>query len=436
MSDWRSRAVPADTMGWRSRAQPVEAAKPAADAIEEPGGLTTGPGTTFGLNALDSLSVAGVPTVLGGLDAVRGIDSADLKSHGSLNPIENAKGILDRYYANKDFYSKGMERLGTANPKAEIAGQLAPIAVPGGALAKGAKLGSIVKAGAAIGTGYGALRGPAHTLAGDVDGTLLDAGTGGLAGAGLSLLGAGAGKLIEKGGNIARGGMAKVLNEVRERTATDIGKTSKKAGEAVGGIENLFNKQGMEDAAANAQVGLAKRRGPAAVPYRGNVPGADNVPLDIQENLLNRRQGNAEAVIQKFKDLRAKYGELLRPSTKDLNAKNLEGIRGEASGHIRGAVQSAALGYAGYKGAEAAGVDPRIGAAVGGAGGLYAARKFSQAVFSHPATLQKLMALRPIGQALARLGGKAASNPETVKAIVYALRDHPEVKAVLESPTR
>ncbi len=46
-----------------------------------------------------------------------------------------------------------------------------------------------------------------------------------------------------------------------------------------------------------------------------------------------------------------------------------------------------------------------------------------------------MMALKPVGDALTRLGSKAINNPKAVQAIVYALRDHPAVKAAIQNGT-
>lgn len=385
------------------------------DSLTEQGGLSHGPGTSFALNALDSLSMVGVPTVLGGLDAVRGIDSADKESKGKFS-LDSLSTTMDRYRKNKGFYEGGMKRLADNNKKSALAGQFAPMVVPGGALMKGAKLLPTMARGAVTGAATGALRGSAATADGDIEGTLKDAAIGGAAGAVLSGAGAVAGKAVEAGGNLARKGMTKVLAEVKKRTNSDIGTAKNLAGQAAGAVENAWNANAMKNAA-----------GP-----RGVVPGlAHRDPAQVARN-LGRREGNVDRALDVEAALFKKHGQKLREPIKVLNAKHTAELGKEATGHLKGAVQAAGMWYAGYKGAEAVGVDPRIGAAIGGAGGIYAIRKISQAATSHPETLKKLMALKPIGQWLARQGAKGASVPKNIAAIVYAMRDKPEVKRVLE----
>lgn len=371
------------------------------DTLTEEGGLSHGPGTSFALNALDSLSVVGLPTTLALKDALTaGPAAGDFRT---------------RYGKAKEFYEKGMDRLGKANPKTAVVGQLAPIVTPGGAAMKGASFAGTVGRGAVSGALAGLARGPSKVIEkGDFEGAAKDTAIG--AGAGGLLAGGGAliGKGVEFGGNLARKGMGRVLAEVKKRTASDIGTAKNLAGQAAGAVENAWNANAMRNA------------GPGGI-----VPGlAHRDPVQVARN-LSRREGNIERALDVEQNLFDKYGKKLRPPIRELNAKHLGEMGSEATGHLKGAITAGALGYAGYKGAEAAGVDPRIGAAIGGAGGLYAVRKISQAAASHPETLQKLMNLRPIGQALARLGGKGASVPKNVGAIVYALRDDPEVKKIL-----
>ena len=401
------------------------------DTLTEPGGLSHGPGTSFALNALDSLSMVGLPTTLAAGDAL-GKGFQPLNALKAALSDQGRDDFRTKFRRAKQGYEGGMERLEKANPKSALAGQLAPLVVPGGAMAKGAKFLPTVARGAATGGATGLLRGSSATLDGDFEGTAKDTGIGLAAGGVLSGAGASAGKVIEAGGNLARKGMAKVLSEVKSRTASDIGKAKNLAGQAAGAIENAWNKRAMDDDAAKALLALRQHHPGARLPNQGVVPGLEHRdPVQVARN-LGRRESNADRALDVEERLFKKHGQKLRPPIADLNRKHTAEISREATGHLKGALKGAAMGYAGYKGAEAVGIDPRIGAAIGGAGGLYAVRKISQAAASHPATLKKLMALAPIGRALSRGGAKAAAIPKNVGAVVYALRDHPEVAAVLK----
>ena len=419
---WRDRAQPAETMGWRSRATPapVESAAAPSDSLEEPGGLSHGPGTSFALNALDSLSMVGLPTTLGMKDALMG-DAKD-------------GDFRTRYRKAKEFYEGGMGRLSKANPATALAGQMAPMVIPGGAIAKGARFVPTVLRGAASGALSGGLRGPSATMDGDFEGTAKDIGLGAAAGTAFSAAGSGAGKIIEKGGEAAKRGFGKVLQGVTDKVKSEVGKARNFKGQGAGAIENLANVRVMEDDAAQALVGLRARRGANAkgIPKKGVIPGLENIdPKEVDFNLGNR-VGNAEKMIAKVAEKRKRLGPTLMEPRLELRDKFMRQANKAGTDHLKGVLGKTALGAAGFAAADAAGVDGKYGAAVAGLGGLYAARKITQAAVNHPKTLKKLMALKPIGQFAGRKLAAGTTVPKSIGAIVYALRDDPEVKRVLQ----
>lgn len=474
-----------------------------------PGGVDHGPVTAGLLNALDSASIVGLPAVLAAGDVHQGPIDAAKTSFEAITGDKRGKvkALLDRYYASKGKYQAGMDRLADTNPKAAVAGQLAPALIPGGALAKGATLGKVAKYGLGTGVVMGAARGPAETLRFDkkaATDTLRDTAVGGGVGLGAALIGAAGGKIFEKAGKLAERGMGKVMGKVKSMTRSDLGKHAKKIQEAVGGVENLWNRNKMleegaapmgrnipvpkaaaergkeyagpklarqlaedfspaqraafakkfgqeeldfvlgktvgkgrpgnitfnERGAAPTKLGLEpsmppQMQGPA--PF-GGVPGAENVPKQVQESLLRHRQGAAEKAIGKFQALEQQYGKLRRPPTRVLLEKNLAQVKKDATAGLKKIGTAAVMGGVGYKAAEAAGINPTYGAAAGGMGGLYAMRKASMAAGAHPGILAALMKLKPFGAAVAKLGTKGAVTP----AVIYSLSlKHPEIRNVV-----
>lgn len=420
-----------------------------------PGGVDHGPVTAGLLNALDSASIVGLPAVLAAGDVHQGPIDAAKTSFEAITGDKRGKvkALLDRYYASKGKYQAGMDRLADTNPKAAVAGQLAPALIPGGALAKGATLGKVAKYGLGTGVVMGAARGPAETLRFDkkaATDTLRDTAVGGGVGLGAALIGAAGGKIFEKAGKLAERGMGKVMGKVKSMTRSDLGKHAKEIQEAVGGVENLWNRNKMlEEAAApmgrnvgpvakptltgNPTVASPGRKLPSHPPLQGpapfgGVPGAENVPKQVQESLLRHRQGAAEKAIGKFQALEQQYGKLRRPPTRVLLEKNLAQVKKDATAGLKKIGTAAVMGGVGYKAAEAAGINPTYGAAAGGMGGLYAMRKASMAAGAHPDILAALMKLKPFGAAVAKLGAKGATTP----AVIYSLSlKHPEVRNVL-----
>ncbi len=377
-------------------AQPKRTAVP--DELTESGGLSHGPGTSFALNALDSLSIVGLPTTLAMKDAL----------------LDGGEGTFrERYRKRKGFYEGGMERLANNNKKSALAGQLAPALIPGGALAKGAKLLPTMGRGAATGAASGLLRGQAATLDGDIEGTVLDGVYGAGAGAALSGAGAAAGKAVEAGGKLARKGMDRVLREVADRTASAEGRFAKIQQAGQGARRNLPD----DIEAVNKTL-----------PPRGFRKEALEDQLLAKEAVAYGKGAKAEAHANKMK-----WGHRAAPPKAELDAKHMGELQSESWKGAGQLATTAALGFGGYHAAKKLGVDPYLGAVgAGGAGAAFVVRKAAASVARNPAAIKKLMALEPFGRWMARTGGKAGAAPSNVAAVVYALRDHPEVKKVLE----
>ncbi len=421
-------AVEAPTRISRADFEAMKAGGPAPDKkvqdnLTEEGGMSHGPGTSFALNALDSASMVGLPTVLGGIDAVAGVQSekpvgqseayepSDERRPVTERAMELLKQVRDRYYKNKDFYQGGMDRLSDSNQKSAIAGQLAPALIPGSSMMKGAKLGQIAARGAASGALSGALRGPSKTLEGDIAGTAEDAGAGGVIGGGLALGGALIGKGIEKGGDLARRGMAKVAGQAEDATASELGKFAKvqQAGQA------------------------ARRRLPDDIDAMNKtVQFGKTAEIEADRKMAGDAVKNALGEKQLAQGNKAKWGPSGAPPESELNAKHMADIQKQAWKGLGQIAGTGAATVGGYEVAKKLGVDPKIGALVGagGAGSVFL-RKAALSAAKNPAMLKKLMSLEPVGQAVARLGARGAE--KNVGAIIYALRNHPEVKKVLEA---
>ncbi len=462
--------------------------------------LSHGPKTSFFLNALDSASGVGLPAVMGMVDAATGRDSgAEAKSIGA-DPNWKAKGLLERYYQNKDFYKGGMKRLGDTNPKSAIAGQIAPavvqMAIPGAgavgagtkALGAASKLKNIAKVGAVAGGTAGLLRGDSHTLDGDLAGTAVDTGIGAGVGTLAGLAGAGVGKVVEAGGNLAGKASQRIMAMVRAAAKSEQAGFAKKAQMGIGAdrniagdLERLEEKLGFRSASpasaaappvkvqppgyrgGNQTVnGSPGRAGAAPQPPtvigppgasqvhmpKGNThttapgPGAANLKLQGGDAWMAQKGVKYdERARQNLLDLREKYGDRAMPPLKDMIARGLKGVRAGANAGLMTAAKGLAGGYVGMKAADAVGIDPKIGAAVGGLGAAFAVRKASLAAAQHPDIMGALMKLRPVGQALAisgGTGGALAAGRQTpavrknAAAILYSLaQKDPAVREAL-----
>ncbi len=370
--------------------------------VTEEGGLSNGPGTTGALNALDSLSVVGLPTVLSAKDTLFGEDSDNPDS-------KTPRGVLDRYRRNKDFYKKGMEGLEKRNPKSAFLGQMAPAAITGGGLASQGLKGAL-KIGAISGIARGATHGESDTAGGDIAGTAKDALADGVVGAGTAGLGYGVAKAaaapVKWASNKAKEGLGKFRSEVEGRVRSQIGEANQVQGEGIGGLMNE------NDRAAKIKELIAK--------VRAEVPGAS-------EDLNQARRAAEAADRAKIQGQEAlkRNGNQAAPPHQQMFDEHSKELRGELNKRIVGGAKDAAVAAGAFK------VNPLLGAAV--AGSKYGALKDAgRAISMHPALMDKVVKLAPVQNAIARLGGRAGSVPKNIDAIVHSLRNHPDVKRVLD----
>lgn len=387
-------------MGWRERAKPAPAPTTIPDELTEEGGLSHGPGTSFALNALDALSVVGLPTTLAMKDALTG--------------DEKDGDFRTRYGKAKAFYEGGMKRLSDSNKKSALVGQLAPIATPGGAAGG---LRGVLARGAVQGGLAGTFRGDSKTMEGDIKGTLVDAATGTGAGTALAGAGYGAGKLLglpfDLVNRVGKKGMGRVNAEVADRVASAEGGFAKVQQMGQGARRNL-----------PADIEAAEKTVPIG---RGAKQALEDQML-AREAVKYGQGAKADAVANK-----AKWGSRAAPPREELAAKAAADLQKESWQGAKQLLGTAAAAGVGYGVGKAVGVDPYVSALVaGGAGKNYLARKAAMSAMNNPAVLQKLVALEPVSRALGRTGAKGAATPKNIAAIVYALREHPEVARVLK----
>lgn len=390
-----------EAAGGGEAVDPQQPQQQVPDSLTEEGGLSHGPGTSFALNALDSLSVVGLPTTLAMKDALTG-DAKD-------------GDFRARYGKAKTFYEGGMKRLSDSNKKSALAGQMAPIATPGGAAGG---LRGVLARGAVQGGLGGVFRGDAKTMEGDLKGTLVDAAVGTGAGTALSAAGYGAGKLLGVPFDLAKRagqkGLARVGGDIADRVASEEGRFAKIQQMGQGARRNL-----------PADIEAAEKTVPIA---RGPAKQVLADKMLAREAVKYGEGAKADAVANK-----AKWGARAAPPRDELAAKAGGDIQKESWQGAKQLIGTAAAGAAGWYGGKALGLDPTLSAlAVGGAGRHYLMRKAAMSAANNPAVLAKLVALEPVSRALGRMGAKGATAPKNVAAIVYALREHPEVARVLK----
>ncbi len=350
------------------------------DAAPPKESLADRPWTAGALNALDSLSVVGVPTIMGGKDALFNQDSAN-----DGKEADPRKSLLERYYANKEFYRNGMDRLEKGNKSAALAGKLAPALIPGGALMKGAKLGKTMLTGALTGAAYGAARGPSHTLDGEVLGTLGDAAEGGSIGAVAGGAGYGVGKVLgipfRYAAKKAEEGLGRFRGEVEKRVRSQVGEANQIQGEGIGGLMNENDR-------------LSKIKELLQKAAQGAPRGQERV------NLAQRGLNAANAAEERALDELKKNGNQAAPSVHQMFAGHAEELKSELNKRIAGGAKDAVIA------AGAHAVNP-------GLGYFLAGRKFAgiedaaRAIAMHPTLMAKVMKFAsPAQQILARKGGK------------------------------
>jgi hypothetical protein len=406
---------------------------PDAFLAEKPEPKTHDALTTFGMNALDSASIIGIPRALAAGEALAETFTGDGK-----------EGIVDRYHRKvkeNEPISKGMSADFMEHPVAGMGGQLATAFIPGpkagvvrgvGALGKLAmkypkiaKMLALGQRGAALGAVHGAVAGDADTAGGDIEGTLKDAAVGGAMGAGADLVGGAVGKLVEAGGNMAS---RKLRSDVLTKAKSIIGKYRQQKGEAGNALDRLEIMDELKKAAAAAPAGLPR------TPARRMI---DKFP-GLDTPLRGARVGNAAKDFGQFERNVAKFGSRGVPKIDVAKGMALKDLKKNAGGVLRnlavrsgGAIVGAELGKAA---GNAAGVDPVMpgiigGLAGGGGSNFFLIRKTTGAILTHPDVLEKVARVVPgLGRALATGGRRLA---ETV--LMAHLRSEGGRKKVLEA---
>jgi len=360
--------------------------------------------STLGISALDSLSLAGVPAIIGAKDALFGEESAKAsETTTDDDPHFKAKSVVDRFRSNRDWLRKGMDRAKAESPGAFLAGQMAPMLTPTGAGAAPIKLGQMMKRGAALGGAHGAIGGSADTSGGDLEGTLLDAGVGGVAGAVGEGLGAAGGKFIKWMGDRAG---KRLSSEVSRRVASLLGTYGQKKKDAVAAVKNLAIQEGVEQMpqavaggkAAQIRAGLA-----------GRFPQAE-------ADLMDASAKNAAKQVRRFVGSQRRFGPGAIPdkqyaakvALRNMNSQKMNAIKELLGLGVRAGAGAAIGGAIG--GAQGGGTGAAYGSAIGGAGGLFVARKMAQNIMEHPKVLQAMASRLPdFGERLARAGGNTGA---------------------------
>ncbi len=409
-----------------------------------------GPIVTGALNAADSASFAGIPTVLGAWDALGADDSAKESGSKTLGPTPGfgKMGFRDRYYANKKFYEDGMKRMGDTNPKSAIAGQVAGVVIP--ALASGGtaaanlpkasalvRAGRVAASGAKFGAAGGAMRGDSKLLGTseedpDIKGVIKDAAVGAAVGAPLALAGAGLGKVIGAPAKwIAKKG-AEGLERFRGRaeglTREELGRAAEIQQAGQGARRNLGVD---EDAVAELENRLNNPFGMNKT-VAGRKAVGKGVDDEGQLELARRAvKGDVDRANQALDEL-IRHGGKASRGHDEIFAQNEEELRKAATAAI-----PAALGKAGGTialGAGAAMVHPLAGAMVGW-GGRRALHDAAMAVIDHPAVAEQFTRLAPVQKALSQYGiraGALSSKNAAAYALTLAKKD-PEIAKLLLS---
>ena len=358
-----------------------------------------GAASTAAINALDSTSLFGVPSVIAAKDAVFGEESAKAsKTTSDDDPLFKAKGIVDKYRSNKRWLEKGMDRAREESPVAALAGQFAPALIPGPKGAAG--LGGMMKRGAMLGAAHGALGGSADTAGGDIGGTVRDTVLGGAAGALGEGLGAAGGKFVQWVGKKAGN---RLSSEVTKRIASLLGKYGQRKKDAVQAMKNLALQEGVE------KLPQAAAQTPAGKILEGlkqKFPG-------VEADLYDASAGNAAKQVRRFVGSQSRFGTSAIPdkqyaaklALRNMNSASKRAIKDMSGALLRitlgGAVGSAVLGDRMGQGGAAA-----FGGALAGGGKLWATRKTASAIMDHPKMLAAMARYLPsFGERLARGGG-------------------------------
>lgn len=375
---------------------------PAVPPAEKKDPLADYPVTAFALGSANKLAMGGGSAALALKDMLKMVDSRTGQND------QSKRSAQQLYLDNKKFYDEGFDRLGKANPKADFLSNAAYFVGPGSPLKAGVT--GLMARGAVHGAGQAALGGD-KSFVDDPEAALKETAAGGALGAGASLLGMIPGKVLEAGGNMARGALSKVLNKVNSEAisehASQLGSKAKQAQEAVGGLENLHLADEM------------KWAGPQAPAFRGLTPRQVN-------ELLARRQGNAHEKIADFFN-NPKQVE----SMKTLIARGMQNANEKATGAVKDIAVAGALGLGGGEVADKLGLDKKWGYAIGGAAPLWFLRNAAAKVLKHPDSLQRLVGMKGVGQALAQVGARGAGGAGTDVALAVMAKKDPNVERAL-----
>ena len=391
---WQLEEEVAAPEGWQLEGEDgLEGAPPA-------GKPEVGTGESFVLNALDSASLVGVPRALAFGDTVKDTFAGRSKL-GDFN---------ERYHKNLDHLKpvkEGMDQTFVDHPVAAIAGQLAPaLLTPSGAGKGMATLGT--KRAAIQGGLHGLIGGNADTSGGDIKGTVIDTALGAAGGAGGELLGSATGKLTKYIGEKAG---AKLEGGIMERVRSLLGKYGQKKKDAVAAMKNLKIQDALERA---PKVGNA-----AASPAGQQLNRLKSRFPNAEADLYDASKSNAGKQIRRFVGSQNRFGPGAMPDVpyaRRLAVRNMSSQKLNAIKDLLGVGAQVGVGMAAGKTvAEMAGAPSGSGAAygsalIGGAGGLYVARKLATNVMTHPKVLSAMSRRLPeLGRKLENAGGRGGA---------------------------
>lgn len=387
-------------------------------------------GTTGVLHALSGLSMVGLPNVLGAVDTLRGRQSEVSVDRPDLRPGDqnfDKRSLVERFYKNREFYQRGMDRGAETSPKAALAGDLAPMLIPGPA-GKGkaaSTIGRLAFRGAVQGGTHELFRGDAKTLEGDVAGTALDVVKGAGAGAAANVGGGLIGKGVEKVGTAVGG---KLRGDILEKAKSLIGRYRQQKQEASSASEKAALHDAMEHVKgllrrAEVDQGGRLTRVERAVTPAGKVlrEAPDNLVKDLQEGAA----GNLERVQSRFLDNQAKFGKRGVPGVKQAKALAEQQLQSESQGIVKPVLKALVGGSVGAAGggeiAALAGFDRSTGRLLG-------AGVAAKSILSNPKVMKAIGNTFPqLGRKLATMGGNAA------EAAVQRLMEEGDFRSTVEA---
>jgi len=394
---------------------------------DEPKKEIHGSGSTFGINALDSASIVGVPAVIGMKDALFGEESAKAsKRTDDDDPRFKEKGLLDRYRSNKEWLKKGMGRAADESPVAALGGQFAPILIPGQNPTKGLSLlPSMMKRGAAVGGLHGLLGGDADTAGGDIKDTLIDTAAGAAGGALGEGAGSAGGKFVKWMGKKAG---TKLEEGISSRAASLLGKYGKKKGEVAGARRILRNEAVLEQQVGTKTPGLAERQYNR---LKSQFPAVDRAGSNAERanarRVFRRQQGSIKRFGGDGDPSKAYAREVANRNMLSQSKAQIKDLLGLGVRAGVGAAVGGAVGNA---------IDsPRgayYGAAIGGASGGYIARKLAKNVMEHPVILYRMGSKLPaFGERMARLGGASGATAGYLTALLATKQGRQALEAAV-----